>query len=41
VLGQEVLFKDLGRIRAVITGSHGAIYVLLPDRIARMSPVSQ
>ncbi len=38
VVTQEVLFKDLGRIRHVITGPDGALYVLLPTRIARMSP---
>jgi aldose sugar dehydrogenase len=38
VLHQEVLFKGLGRIRHVITGPDGAVYVLLPDRIARMAP---
>lgn len=37
VVAQEVLFKDLGRIRHVITGPDGALYVLLPERIARLS----
>ena len=35
---QEVLFKGLGRIRNVVTGSDGALYVLLPTRIARLAP---
>lgn len=38
VATQEVLFKDLGRIRHVIGGPDGALYVLLPDRIARITP---
>ena len=39
VISQEVLFKDLGRIRHVITGPDGALYVLLPKRIVRLTPV--
>ncbi|MEO7599284.1 MAG: PQQ-dependent sugar dehydrogenase [Opitutus sp.] len=38
VVSQEVLFKSLGRIRHVIGGPDGALYVLLPERIARLSP---
>jgi len=38
VVEEEVLFKDLGRIRHVIGGPDGAIYVLLPKRIARLTP---
>lgn len=38
VVAAEVLFKGLGRIRHVIAGPDGAIYVLLPNRIARLSP---
>jgi glucose/arabinose dehydrogenase len=38
VVAQEVIFKDLGRIRHVITGPDGALYVLLPERIARVIP---
>lgn len=38
VVGQEILFKELGRIRQVITGPDGAVYVLLPERIARLKP---
>ena len=35
---QEVIFKNIGRVRHVITGLDGAIYVLLPARIARITP---
>ncbi len=35
---QEVLFKGIGRIRHVIGGPDGALYVLLPNRIARVAP---
>jgi glucose/arabinose dehydrogenase len=35
---QEILFKNLGRIRHVITGPDGALYVLLSSRIARLAP---
>jgi glucose/arabinose dehydrogenase len=38
VLADEVIFKGLGRIRHVITGPDGALYVLLPKRIARITP---
>lgn len=38
VVTQEVLFKNLGRIRHVIGGPDGALYVLLPERIARLAP---
>jgi glucose/arabinose dehydrogenase len=38
VVGQEVLFKNLGRIRDVVGGPDGALYVLLPTRIARLTP---
>ena len=40
VVSREVLFKDLGRIRHVITGPDGALYVLLPKRIVRLTPAS-
>jgi glucose/arabinose dehydrogenase len=40
VVTQEVLFKDIGRIRHVIGGPDGAIYVLLPQRIARIAPAN-
>lgn len=41
VTHQEVLLKDLGRVRDVQTGPDGAIYVALnqPDRIVRLVPV--
>ena len=35
---QEVIFKSLGRIRQVTGGPDGALYVLLPNRIARIAP---
>jgi glucose/arabinose dehydrogenase len=38
VVAQETLFKNLGRIRHVIGGPDGAVYVLLPERIARLAP---
>jgi len=38
LVAQEVIFKSLGRIRHVIAGPDGAIYVLLPKRIARLTP---
>jgi glucose/arabinose dehydrogenase len=40
VVTQEILFKNLGRVRHVITGPDGAIYVLLPERIARLAPTT-
>lgn len=36
----EILFKGLGRIRHVIAGPDGALYVLLPDRIGRIAPAN-
>lgn len=41
VVAQEVIFKDLGRIRHVIGGPDGALYVLLPTRIARLAPAAE
>ena len=38
VVKQETLFKSLGRIRYVTGGPDGAIYVLLPNRVARLAP---
>jgi len=38
VIAEEILFKNLGRMRAVIGGPDGALYVLLPERIARITP---
>jgi aldose sugar dehydrogenase len=40
LVSEEVLFRDLGRIRDVIGGPDGAIYVLLPKRIARIAPAN-
>ena len=41
VVEQEILFKDIGRVRYVITGPDGCLYVALnaPDRIVRLEPV--
>lgn len=38
LVSEEMLFRDLGRIRDVIGGPDGALYVLLPTRIARITP---
>lgn len=38
-VAQEVIFKGLGRIRDVVTGPDGALYVLLEQRIVRLTPV--
>ena len=38
VVHQEIVFKNIGRIRDVLTGPEGALYVLLPDRISRLVP---
>ena len=40
LVAEEILFKNLGRIRDVIGGPDGALYVLLPTRIARMTPAN-
>ncbi|WNG38632.1 PQQ-dependent sugar dehydrogenase [Archangium violaceum] len=42
VVHQEVLFKDIGRVRDVVSGPDGAIYIAFnePDRIARLVPAS-
>lgn len=37
-VAQEILFKNLGRVRHVVTGPDDALYVLLPGRIARLAP---
>jgi hypothetical protein len=41
VTGQEVLFKNIGRVRDVCSGPDGFIYVALngPDNIIRLEPV--
>ncbi|HYG21701.1 MAG TPA: PQQ-dependent sugar dehydrogenase [Verrucomicrobiae bacterium] len=40
VTSQEILFKDIGRIRDVVTGPDGALYLAMngPDRIIRLEP---
>jgi glucose/arabinose dehydrogenase len=39
---QEVLFKNVGRLRDVVMGPDGAIYIAFnqPDRIARVVPAT-
>jgi glucose/arabinose dehydrogenase len=43
VVRQEVLFSEMGRVRDVVTGPDGLIYVALnnPGRIARLVPVEE
>jgi aldose sugar dehydrogenase len=43
VTHQEVLFKGIGRVRDVVNGPDGYLYVVLnqPDRIERLVPCSQ
>jgi glucose/arabinose dehydrogenase len=40
VVSQEIILKDIGRVRDVATGPDGFIYVILngPDRIVRLVP---
>jgi glucose/arabinose dehydrogenase len=40
VVKQEVLFKGIGRVRDVVVGPDGLVYVALnsPDRVARLVP---
>jgi aldose sugar dehydrogenase len=38
---EEMIIKKLGRVRHVITGPDGALYVLLPKRIARLTPSNE
>lgn len=40
VVKEEVIVKDMGRVRDVVVGPDGAIYVVLngPDRVVRLSP---
>jgi aldose sugar dehydrogenase len=40
-VNEELIFKNLGRIRHVIAGPDGALYVLLPKRIARLTPAGE
>jgi len=41
VVDQEILFKNIGRVRHVATGPDGFLYVVLngPDRVVRLEPV--
>jgi glucose/arabinose dehydrogenase len=41
VISQEIIFKNVGRVRDVATGPDGLIYVILngPDRLMRLTPV--
>jgi aldose sugar dehydrogenase len=43
VTEQEVLFKDIGRVRDVVSGPDGCLYVAFnnPDRIARVEPLGE
>jgi glucose/arabinose dehydrogenase len=40
VISQEVILKNIGRVRDVVTGPDGLVYVALnsPDRIVRLRP---
>ena len=42
VVSQEVLFKNIGRVRDVCSGPDGLLYVALngPDKIIRLEPVN-
>ena len=43
VAHQEVLFRELGRVREVVTGPDGLLYLALnaPDRLARLVPTDE
>ncbi len=43
VVSQEIILKNIGRVRSVKTGPDGFIYVVLngPDRVVRLVPVGQ
>jgi aldose sugar dehydrogenase len=43
VVSQEIILKNIGRVRDVATGPDGLIYILLngPDRLVRMVPASK
>jgi len=42
VTGEEALFSELdARIRDVRTGPDGALYILVPDRVVRVTPAQQ
>jgi glucose/arabinose dehydrogenase len=40
VVSQEIILKNIGRVRDVATGPDGLVYVILndPDRIVRLVP---
>jgi glucose/arabinose dehydrogenase len=42
VVSQEIIFKNIGRVRDVATGPDGLIYVVLngPDRLVRLIPAN-
>ena len=42
VAKQEVLFKGIGRVRDVVSGPDGLVYVAFnsPDRVARLLPAT-
>lgn len=40
VVAQETLFKNIGRLRHVVTGPDGALYVMLPNRVGRLAPAN-
>lgn len=40
IVDQEIIFKGLGRLRDVASGPDGGLYVLLPDRVARLVPAA-
>ncbi len=43
VVEQEVLFKNIGRVRDVASGPDGLLYVVLnkPDKVARLEPAAE
>jgi glucose/arabinose dehydrogenase len=43
VVSQEIIFKNVGRVRDVATGPDGLIYVILngPDRLVRLMPAGE
>ena len=43
VVSQEIILKNIGRVRDVATGPDGLVYVILngPDRVARLVPAGR
>ena len=43
VVSQEIILKNIGRVRDVATGPDGLIYVILngPDRLVRLAPAGK